>query len=139
ESGAGLPAGTLTALADELWANRGKSLVMAGPQAAPAAHAVPLQIAVNLLNSALGNDGVTVDTSTPSMQAQGSEEAVLSLVERMNAGDVQALFLHGVNPVYSLPQALHFDAALARVPLVVSFADRVDETALHADFVAPDH
>lgn len=139
ETAAGLPAGTLTALADELWANRGKSLVLAGPQIAPAPHAVLLQVVVNLLNAALGNDGVTVDASTPSLQAQGSEEDVLSLVDRMNAGDVQVLLIHGVNPAYSLPDALHFGAALARVPLVVSFADRVDETARHADFVAPDH
>ena len=68
EREAGLPAGTLAALTDELWASRGKSLVLAGPQAAPANHAVALQVAVNLLNSALGNDGVTVDTSTPSLQ-----------------------------------------------------------------------
>src|SRR5882672_1500372 len=137
ERDAGLKPGTLTALADELWANRGKSLVMAGAQSAPPAHAVALQIAANLLNAALGNDGVTVDTTTPSQQAMGSEEAVLSLVDRMNAGDVQVLLVHNVNPVYSLPAALHFDTAMARVPMVVSFADRVDETARRADFVAP--
>ena len=139
ESAAGLNPGTIAALADELWANRGKSLVLAGPQAAPAAHAVPLQIAVNLLNSALGNDGVTVDLSTPSNQAMGSEEAVLSLVDQMNAGEVKVLLIHGVNPVYSLPAALHFEAAMGKVPLVVSFADRVDETARHGDYVAPVH
>ena len=139
ERRAGLPAGTLAALADELWANRGKSLVMAGPQAAPANHAVPLQVAVNLLNSALGNDGVTVDTSTPSLQAQGSEEAVLSLAERMRAGDIQVLLIHAANPAYSLPAALGFADLMKRVPFVVSFADRVDETASQADFVAADH
>ena len=139
EREAGLPAGTLAALADELWANRGKSLVLAGPQAAPANHAVPLQVAVNLLNSALGNDGVTVDTSTPSLQAQGSEDAVLSLAERMRAGDIQVLLIHGANPAYSLPAALGFADLMRRVPFVVSFADRVDETARQADFVAPDH
>ena len=139
EREAGLPAGTLAALADELWASRGKSLVLAGPQAAPANHAVALQVAVNLLNSALGNDGVTVDTSTPSFQAQGSEEAMLSLAERMRAGDIQVLLIHGVNPAYSLPAALGFADLMKRVPFVVSFADRVDETARQADFVAPDH
>ncbi|HEY2923940.1 MAG TPA: TAT-variant-translocated molybdopterin oxidoreductase [Candidatus Eisenbacteria bacterium] len=139
EQDAGLRPGTLTALADELWANRGKSLVLAGPQAAPANHAVALQVAVNLLNSALGNDGVTVDTATPSLQAQGSEEAVLTLAERMRAGEIQVLLIHGVNPAYTLPAALGFGDLLKRVPFIVSFSDRVDETARHADFVAPDH
>jgi len=139
ERDAGLPSGTLTALADELWASRGKSLVLAGPQAAPANHAVALQVAANLLNAALGNDGVTVDASTPSLQAQGSEEAVLSLVDRMRSGEVQALLVHGVNPVYSLPAALGFGDLMKRVPFVVSFSDRVDETARYADFVAADN
>ncbi len=139
ERDTGLPAGTLAGLADELWANRGKSLVLAGPQAAPASHAVALQIAANLLNSALGNDGVTVDGSTPSLQAQGSEEAVLALVEQMRAGEIQVLLIHGVNPVYSLPAALGFGDLMKRVPFIASFSDRVDETARHADLVAPDH
>ena len=139
EQEAGLTPGTLAVIADDLWANRGKSLVLAGPQAAPANHAVALQVAVNLLNSALGNDGVTVDTSTPSLQAQGSEEAVLSLAERMRAGEVQVLLIHGVNPAYTLPAALGFGDLMKRVPFVASFSDRVDETARYADFVAPDH
>jgi len=139
ERDAGLKAGTLAGIADELWANRGKGLVLAGPQSAPANHAVALQVAVNLLNSALGNDGVTVDASTPSLQAQGSEEAVLSLAERMRAGEIQVLLIHGVNPATTLPAALGFGELMKRVPFIVSFADRVDETARHADFVAPDH
>jgi len=139
EGNRGLEPGTIAALADELWNARGKSLVMAGPQAAPAAHAVALQVAVNLLNAALGNDGVTVDASTPSNQAAGSEEAMLALVDQMNAGDVKVLLIHDANPVYSLPAAVHFETAMARVPMIVSLADRVDETARHADLVAPRH
>ncbi|HMI30632.1 MAG TPA: TAT-variant-translocated molybdopterin oxidoreductase [Candidatus Limnocylindrales bacterium] len=139
ERDAGLPPGTLAALADELWANHGRSLVLAGPQAAPANHAVPLQVAVNLLNSALGNDGVTVDRSTPSYQAQGSEEAVLQLAERMRAGEIQVLLIHGVNPAHTLPAALGFAALMKRVPFIASFSDRVDETARNADVVAPDN
>jgi len=139
EREAGLKPGTLTLVGDELAANRGKSLVLAGPQAAPANHAVALQVAVNLLNSALGNEGATVDASTPSLQSQGSEEGVLSLVERMRAGEVQALLIHGVNPAYTLPAALGFADLMKRVPFILTFADRVDETSLHADFVAPDH
>ncbi|HEY6222068.1 MAG TPA: TAT-variant-translocated molybdopterin oxidoreductase, partial [Candidatus Eisenbacteria bacterium] len=77
EKSAGLEEGTLARVADDLAKARGKSLVLAGPQAAPAEQAVALQVAVNLLNSALGNEGVTVDSSQPSRQAAGSEEAVL--------------------------------------------------------------
>jgi anaerobic selenocysteine-containing dehydrogenase len=138
ERRAGLPFGTIARLADELWAARGKSLVMAGSQAAPAEQAVPLQVAAGLLNSILGNEGVTVDGSHPSRQAAGSEEAVLQLVERMRAGEIGALLVYGVNPAYTLPPALGFAEALARVPFTLSFADRVDETAALADVIAPD-
>jgi Fe-S-cluster-containing dehydrogenase component/anaerobic selenocysteine-containing dehydrogenase len=138
ERRAGLPFGTIARLADELWAARGKSLVMAGSQAAPAEQAVPLQMAAGLLNSILGNEGVTVDGSHPSRQAAGSEEEVLQLVERMRAGEISALLVHGVNPAYTLPPAVGFAEALARVPFTLSFADRVDETAVLVDVVAPD-
>ena len=138
ERATGLTAGTLAKVADDLWQARGRSLVLAGPQAAPAEHAVPLQIAVNLLNSALGNEGATVDSAQPSRQAAGSEEAVLRLVEQMRAGEVAAILIHGVNPAQTLPTAVGFADALKRVPFVVSFADRVDETALGADLIAPD-
>ena len=53
---AGLDQGTISQIADELWNARGKCLVLAGPQSAPAAHALALQVAANLLNSALGNE-----------------------------------------------------------------------------------
>jgi MoCo/4Fe-4S cofactor protein with predicted Tat translocation signal len=138
ERDTGLDAGTIGGIADELWAARGRSLVIAGPQSAPASQAVALQIAVNLLNSALGNEGVTVDASTPSRQAGGSEAAVLQLVESMRAGDVSALLVHGVNPAYTLPAAVGFAEAIQRVPFVVSFADRLDETSSGADLVAAD-
>ena len=136
ERAAGLEAGTLAAIADELWEARGKGLVMAGPQGVPAAHAVPLQVAANLLNSALGNEGATVDSGSPYRHSDGSEEVVLALVERMRAGEVKALLVHGVNPVYSLPPSVGFGEAMKRVPFVVSFADRADETARGADLIA---
>ena len=136
ERAAGLETGTLAGIADELWEARGKSLVMAGPQAAPAAHAVPLQVAMNLLNSALGNEGLTVDSGSPYRHSDGSEEAVLALVERMRAGEVAALLVYGTNPVFSLPPSAGFADAMKRVPFVASFADRQDETARGADLIA---
>ena len=139
ERRAGLPAGTIAQLASTLWEARGRSLVLAGPKAAPQAHAVALQVAVNFLNSALGNEGVTVDASTPTAQAGESEEAMLALIERMRAGQVGVLLVHGVNPAYTLPPAVGFAEVAKRVPFIATFSDRVDETGRLADLVAPDH
>ncbi|MCS7010934.1 MAG: hypothetical protein NZL98_06170, partial [Anaerolineales bacterium] len=57
----------------------------------------------------------------------------------MNAGKVKVLFVHGVNPLFEFPAALGFASALAKVPLVISFASFPDETAAQADFIFPDH
>jgi anaerobic selenocysteine-containing dehydrogenase len=61
------------------------------------------------------------------------------LVERMNGGRVKVLFVHGVNPLFEFPAALAFGEALAKVPLVISFASFPDETVNQADFIFPDH
>ncbi|MGE5178848.1 MAG: TAT-variant-translocated molybdopterin oxidoreductase [Bacteroidota bacterium] len=137
ESAADLPAGTIASIADELSQSRGRSLVLADPNAAPAAHAVALQVAANVINSALGNEGITVDASRPSGATLGSDEDMLRLVERMRAGEIQALLVYGTNPAYSLPAAVGFADAAKRVPFIASMSDRADETARLADVVAP--
>lgn len=61
------------------------------------------------------------------------------VVERLNAGQIKAIFIHGANPVYGLPKAYGFAEALQKAELVVSFASFPDETAGLADYVLPDH
>jgi anaerobic selenocysteine-containing dehydrogenase len=61
------------------------------------------------------------------------------LIERMHSGQIKVLFVHGANPVYDLPAKLGFADALQGVPLIISFASSLDETALLADYVLPDH
>ena len=64
---------------------------------------------------------------------------IQDLIQRMKSGNIKALFIHGVNPVYELPPALGFIKALSKVPMVISFASFPDETAMQADYVFPDH
>ncbi len=52
---------------------------------------------------------------------------------------VRALFVHGMDPVFSLPNGQRFAEALERVPFVVSFSSLLDETAACADLILPDH
>jgi anaerobic selenocysteine-containing dehydrogenase len=52
---------------------------------------------------------------------------------------LQALFISGANPVYSLQGAKVFQAALDKIPLVVSFSSYMDETAMQADLILPNH
>ncbi|MGH9417227.1 MAG: TAT-variant-translocated molybdopterin oxidoreductase, partial [Terriglobales bacterium] len=138
ERAAGLPSGSLARLAGELWQQRGKSIVCGGGVAGATGDQQSLELVAAFLNSALENEGATIDgTMSPSLQAQGSDAAMLALTEQMRQGAVDTLLVCGSNPVYTMPAAASFLDALARVPHVIVMADRLDETAQLADMVLP--
>jgi MoCo/4Fe-4S cofactor protein with predicted Tat translocation signal len=120
-------------LARRLWESRGRSLVVCGSQD------VRLQILGNFINDLLGNYGATLDIERPSQQRQGNDANLQSLLDDLDKGNVAALFLHGVNPAYDLPGGQALVQAIERTPLVVSFAERLDETSALAHFICPDH
>ncbi len=118
-------AGWLDAVADDLQAHSGASLVVADENADPA-----LQALAHAINGQLGNLGTTVLASDPalaelSMQADDLAELVVA----MSAGDVEALFVLGGNPVYDAPADLGFAEALAEVPLRVHLSAFENETS----------
>jgi anaerobic selenocysteine-containing dehydrogenase len=130
----------LKRVATHLWNARGKSLVVSGGIAAQTADAGALQVVTNLLNSALQNEGVTVDGTARATASTASFEAVQKLIAEMKSGQVDVLLVHGSNARYWLPNAVSgFDDAVSKVPFVVAIADREDETARLADFVLPEH
>ncbi|HXF48409.1 MAG TPA: TAT-variant-translocated molybdopterin oxidoreductase [Verrucomicrobiae bacterium] len=138
EKEVGLPEGSIKATVSELWKARGKSLVYAAGMVSKDRSAVELQIAVNFLNSALENEGVTVDGAlSSSNQSQSSFGDVLDLIANMKAGKIEVLVMAGVNPVYSLPPSAGFAEALRSVKKVVYLGDRVDETGELCDYVLP--
>jgi len=133
----GVPVATLEALAREAAAVR-PSLFLAGTTGA---NATELALAVNALNQAAGSVGSTVRPAEPvGTYARLTTPAELGdLVTRMNGGAVPAIFVRGANPAYSLPKALGFAAAFAKVPFKVSFSSYPDETTELCDLVLPDH
>lgn len=62
-----------------------------------------------------------------------------NLIQQMNAGEIETLLIHGVNPLFELPKSLGFTEALQKVKNVISFASFEDETAIASDYVFPDH
>jgi molybdopterin-containing oxidoreductase family iron-sulfur binding subunit len=126
-------------VAEELWTHRGRSLVVAGGLATRTANSHQLQMAVNLLNSALENDGKTVDYKIAHRTYAGSYRNLAGLIQDMKAGKVKTLIIHGVNPIYSLPADSGFAEGLKKVEMVISTADRLNETATLADYIAADH
>lgn len=108
------------------------------PQAIAAVHAL------NLVMGQVGQAGGAFLAPSPPFadfapSPVASFTQMQDLVERMAAGQIKVLFIHGSNPVLELPAAVRFAEALEQVPLVVSFSSFVDETALLADLILPDH
>jgi anaerobic selenocysteine-containing dehydrogenase len=56
----------------------------------------------------------------------------------MDAGNIQVAMIHG-DPVHTIPPATRFQDALSKVPFIVSFSSLMDDTALQADLILPDH
>jgi molybdopterin-containing oxidoreductase family iron-sulfur binding subunit len=128
-----VPGSSLDALANRLWRAHGRSLVVCGRQD------VQTQALCNFLNHLLGNYGSTLDLEHPSLQSQGSDRELESLVRELHEGKVAALLIDDLNPAYELPDSEALAEALRRVPLLVSFAERLDETASLARYVCPNH
>jgi molybdopterin-containing oxidoreductase family iron-sulfur binding subunit len=119
--------------ADALVRHRGASLVVTG------SNDIATQLVVAKLNAVLGNVGTTVDLAQPSWQRQGDDAGMAALIDDMNRGSVRALIVWGANPVHDHPDGGAFAAALAKVPLTISLADRRDETGSHVRALCPDH
>ncbi|MFZ6025989.1 MAG: TAT-variant-translocated molybdopterin oxidoreductase [Bacteroidota bacterium] len=113
--------------------NKGTALVVAG------SNDVNVQIIVNAINNAIGAGGSTINWGVLDNQRAGMDADFVKLVEDMNAGSVNTLFVYGANPAYSWYDADKFKAALKKVRTTVSFASKVDETAELCKIVAPDH
>ncbi len=122
---------TITRAAVDL--KKGNGLVVCG------SNDVNVQTVVNAINDRLGANGRTINWSVTSNYRQGIDSDMVNLVNAMNAGQVGALLIHGVNPVYEYFQGSKFAEGLKKVPLTVSFADRMNETAQHCKFIIPDH
>ena len=124
--------------AEELWANRGKGLVLGGSPLAATGRQATLGIAVNLLNDICGNDGITVDHRNSLNYSVGiSDPDMLSLLADCQAGKVKTLIVSGANINYHLPQSAKVKEALAAVPYVAAINDRIDETSKLANSILP--
>ncbi|MGE5199900.1 MAG: 4Fe-4S dicluster domain-containing protein, partial [Rhodospirillaceae bacterium] len=155
---AGLDVKTLNALADEMAAAPGRTLVVAGGSAGASATGPAHELAVLLLNLTLGAfDAGLFDGAAAEEPPTGGGAALAALADEMRAGKIELLIVAGVNPVYDAPafasapsalgsagasarpapETFTFAEALAKVPFVVSLNDRLDETSRLADVLLP--
>lgn len=136
----GISADSIKEAAKALSSHRGNSIFIAGGSIhSRSQDAIALQIVAAAINSALGNEGKTVDGTADVDSAQYGYARMARLIAEINAGVVDVLIIHRANPAFSLPKAAGFEAALAKVATVAVISDREDETAKWADFVLADH
>jgi MoCo/4Fe-4S cofactor protein with predicted Tat translocation signal len=134
----GITAELIRSTAKALESARGASLVVAGGSQAGTKDAVDLQVAVNMLNSMLGNDGKTVDHVAARKQGATNYYSNLqALKKELDAGQVGVLILNDVNIFYNLPNAKEWELSLKKADLVVQISSRVDETSAYVNWVGP--
>ena len=126
------PDDKLKVIVDELLNSKGKSLVLCDT------NDKTVQVMVNAINNILENYNQTIDLTRPIFTKSGDDNAISQLINEMNDGKISALIISGVNPSYSLPNALEFNAALSKVDLKISTALSLDETASLCEYVCPD-
>lgn len=120
-------------IASELWAIRGKSIVVSGT------NDKNIQVVTNAINTLLDNYGKTIDLSTSIYFKQGIDEDMTSLVNDMLESNIDALIINNVNPVYDYPESDKFIEGLKRVKLSISMSSTLDETSSLVNYICPDN
>jgi anaerobic selenocysteine-containing dehydrogenase len=69
---------------------------------------------------------------------RGRVQAVPAAITQSKPYPVEALFLHGTDPLAALPGRKAWHTALQRVPFLVRFASWLDDSAREADLVLPE-
>ena len=124
---------SLKALASQLRSARGKSLVVSGSNN-PAE-----QQLVNAINLALGNYGSTLSFEGASMQRQGDESGLATLVNEIKSGQVDTVIVRDCNPVFEYANIAGLSDAFANVKNKIALSYTHGETTAMCDIIAPTH
>jgi len=132
----GAPAGGreawVSAVAEDLVASRGRSVVLAGPRQPAAVHAL-----AQGLNAALANVGRGVRYIEPPIPGGDRGTGIGPLAEAMGGGEVAWLVVLGGNPAYTAPADLDFPRRLGRVQGSAYLGLYRDETARACQWFVP--
>ena len=117
----------LDAVAAQVLKNKSNAVVVTGIED------VNAQAVVLAINEMLGSKAF--DATAPKYVRQGNTKAVNALLSDLKAGKIGALFMDGVNPVYSLPNAADFVEGIKTVDLTVAFSTNRNETTELVQYV----
>jgi molybdopterin-containing oxidoreductase family iron-sulfur binding subunit len=131
---AGAHATWVRAVARDLRAHAGSSLVVAGDGQPPAVHAL-----AHAMNEILGNVGVTVTYGpSPLVEAGADSHGLEGLVRAIDEGQIGTLIIIGADPVYTAPVDLAFAQRLQRIPTTACVGVRSTATMRACAWTAPE-
>ncbi|WP_100629314.1 TAT-variant-translocated molybdopterin oxidoreductase [Algoriphagus formosus] len=119
--------------ANDLWASKGASLVVSG------SNDPNVQTVIHAINELLGNNGTTVDFSTPVHFRKGDDAKMNQFITDLNAGRVGAVIFHNCNPVYDHPRGAELAEGISKARFSLATNMTMDETASLVGALAPDH
>lgn len=122
------------ALAADLLAHKGSSVVIPGEEQSPAVHAI-----AHTINAALGNIGSTV-VYTESLEVQPVDQiaSLRELVRDINDNQVELLLILGGNPLYNAPTDFSFTSALGKIKTSIHVSLHLNETSLKTTWHIPE-
>jgi len=122
------------AVARDLWAHVGTSLVVAGDAQPAVVHAM-----AHALNEVLGNVGRTVTYApSPIFEAGEGSHGIEALAAAMDAGDIGLLVVAGGNPVYTAPADVDLEKRIRALPASVYVGSHENETARACSYFVPE-
>jgi molybdopterin-containing oxidoreductase family iron-sulfur binding subunit len=129
-----VPANWIGAIARDLQAHPGATIVVTGDHQPPLVHAL-----VHAINDRLGNSDQTVIYTDPVIASPVNQtESLRELTAAMTAGQVELLLILGGNPVFNAPVDLNFAGALDNVNLRVHLGLYEDETSARCQWHIPE-
>ena len=123
----------LVKAANDLWVNKGTSLVVSG------SNDEHVQLLVNGINTLLDNYGSTIDLGTVNNTRQGDDQKMVNFIKDLGSGNVAGVIFYNCNPVYDHAMGSELAKAIGKAKLSMATSDRKDETSSLVKAIAPDH
>lgn len=127
--------------------NHGPSMAIGGGSAAAQTNGLFNLVAIYSLNylvGSVGKKGGIIFNPEPALKSVPVTPRISSFsdwekfVSDMDDGQVEALLLRGIDPVYGIPANVGLTKAIDKLPLLVSFSGHMDDTTQMADLILPE-
>ncbi|NTV84414.1 MAG: molybdopterin oxidoreductase, partial [Bacteroidales bacterium] len=121
----------MSELADKLIEAGGRSILISGT------NDQDIQIIVNGINSLLGNYSECIDLDNHLKLTSGIDSEIEKLVDDLNSGNVSALLMYNINPLYDYPHPDKLLAGIKKTELTINMTVSRNETAGMLKFECP--